>query len=141
MQGGYSRNDTHATNQEVSMNRSLAGIIALGLLCAPMAWADKGLESTDPLTPFAFETITVSSTAIGFTAATYNPTTGKAKRVFLSCATNPIRFRYDGTNPTTTVGHVLSAGSSINITGGNAIDNFKMIASGSDATCSATYER
>lgn len=121
------------------MNR-LAIAMALGLGLAPMAWAD-GLQSSDPLLPFAFETITVSSTAVGFTSATYNPATGAAKRALLSCETNPIRFRYDGTNPTTTVGHALAAATMINITGGNAISQFRMIASGSDSTCSVTYER
>lgn len=122
------------------MKRLTVAVMLAGMALAPMAWAD-GLQSSDPLTPFAFETITVSSTAVGFTSATYNPSTGMAKRALLSCETNPIRFRYDGTNPTSSVGHALAAATMINITGDRAIQNFRMIASGSDSTCSITYER
>ena len=117
-------------------------LLVIGLVgLSPLVLADTGLESIDPLVPFAFETITVSSTAVGFTSATYNPAAGKAKRAQMTCETNAIRYRYDGTAPTTTVGHVLAAGGALSVLGDPAIDNFRMIASGSDATCSVTYEK
>jgi hypothetical protein len=91
-----------------------------------------------------FESITVSTTAIGPTAAKLkiNQTGGMFKRavkVFLTTETNSIRLRWDGTDPTASVGHLLTAGSSITVEGEQNVANLKMIRSVADGTVMLTY--
>jgi len=91
-----------------------------------------------------FETITVSSTAIGFTATKIKPTTGDFKgmtavEAFFTVETAQIRFRCDGTDPTSSVGHLLSSGDSVTIRGKNNVNNFKAIRVSSDATIQVSY--
>lgn len=59
-----------------------------------------------------FETITVATTAIGPTSATLNSSThGQADRaLFGPLETAQIRWRDDGTAPTSTVGHLMQIG-------------------------------
>lgn len=62
-----------------------------------------------------YESITVSTTAIGFTAAKLAPVAGayagkKAEAALVTVETQPLRFRADGANPTAAEGHVLIAG-------------------------------
>ncbi len=94
------------------------------------------------------EAITVANAAIGFTASIIqsNPVT----LVSCSAETAQMRFRVDGTDPTTSVGHVLEAGQWIcigNCTGlGQAsalqqITNFRAIRTGSTSgLLFCTYE-
>lgn len=95
------------------------------------------------LEAFAFETITVSSAAIGFTLATWaNPTSGGAARMALvTLETNPARWRADGTDPTASVGHLLGAGDGLKVWGGYDLTSIRFIATGSDATARVTYYR
>lgn len=92
---------------------------------------------------FAFESISVSSSAIGFTTATWsNPTTGSAARMALvTIETNPVRWRADGTNPTASVGHLLGAGDGVKVWGATDITSIRFIATGGDATARVTYYR
>lgn len=63
--------------------------------------------------PFAKETIAVSTSAIGLTEATYNPTDGpKATEALIGVQAANIRVWFDGTAPTTTAGQVFVAGQS-----------------------------
>jgi hypothetical protein len=91
-----------------------------------------------------FETITVSSTAVPFTASkvTINQAGGQYKRAvkaFITVENNSIRVRMDGTAPTTTVGHLLTAGDGLLVTGDGNVANTKMIAAASDGTVQVTY--
>lgn len=96
---------------------------------------------------FAYETLTVSTTALSLTAATYAPvadrqTKGSAQKVFVTANDQPCRFRWDGGTPTASVGHKLAAGETIVITGLENIRNFKIIREGaSDSNVAVTYER
>lgn len=92
---------------------------------------------------FAFEAITVSTVAIGPTAATVNPTNAPgAKALFCTVESQPIRYRFDGTAPTSSVGHPALAGATIVLVGANSITHLKAIRSGgTDATLSCTYSR
>lgn len=87
-----------------------------------------------------FQVITVSTTSIGIAAATRDG----AKNCYLTVETNPIRWRYDGAAPTSTVGHPVAAGGQIVLTTRTEMDSFKAIrdttASG-DATVEATCEK
>lgn len=101
-----------------------------------------------------FEQLTVS-TAVGFTAskilvqtASTDTNEGQAfiesKRVdeaLVTVETNPIRVRFDGTNPTASVGHLFNAGDSFVVSGQNAVSKLRMIATGSNATVNCTYFR
>lgn len=60
--------------------------------------AGKGLD------PVGFESITVSTVAIGLTAATVNTTTAGA--AFITVEAQPLRFTTSGA-PTATVGHLV----------------------------------
>lgn len=86
--------------------------------------------------PFAFEQITVSTVAIGFTVATL----AEGNYAVVSIETNPIRYRSDGTNPTAAVGHLAAAGTVLEVCGKSAARNFKMIRQGAaDATAFVTF--
>lgn len=92
------------------------------------------------------ETITVDNSAIGFTAANIASPAKWGSRVrkafcTLDTSTGPIRFTYDGTTPTTTVGHILTAGNYVVIEGEADIANFMAIRTGSTSgTLIVTYE-
>lgn len=94
---------------------------------------------------YAFENLTVSSTAKGLTAAKLTPTTTalvgkKACRITVSCETNPVRFCFDGTTPTTSLGHLLAVGERATFEGTANLSNLKFIATGSDSSLMITYE-
>lgn len=93
-------------------------------------------------TAFASEALTIDSTAggIAFTAATYAPTGGvpkRAKRAFVTAETAQMRYTYDGTAPTSTVGHILEAGQSITVEGYTNVSAFRAIRTG--GTSGALY--
>lgn len=94
---------------------------------------------------YAFETVTVSTSAIGVTAALLSPTSGQPpQRALITIATNAIRYRYDGVSPTSTVGHYVVAGGSITVEGWQNIRNLKMIqdtGAGGSGIASVTLER
>lgn len=88
-----------------------------------------------------FESITVSSVAIGFTGAKIDPGSAAPapRMVLITVETNPIRYRYDGSDPTAAIGHSAAAGDVIRIFGRVNLKKFKAIATGSDATLRVTY--
>ena len=75
----------------------------------------------------AYESVIVADSAVGFTAATL----ARATAAFVTLETAQVRFRYDGTNPTSSEGHLMDIGDSIRIKGPNNIKNFKAIRTGS----------
>jgi hypothetical protein len=92
---------------------------------------------------YAYESITVSSTPIGFTAARLTDATklyGRdVKQVFVTVETNPVRFTVDGvTTPTADIGHLLSVGNIFTCDGNDAI-KFLAIRTGSDGALKCTY--
>lgn len=99
---------------------------------------------TDSKQPFAFEQITVSTAAVGLTTATWNlsaPATCAEIRVEV----DDVRYRMDGTNPTSSVGINLDSGDVLYLSNGSRTNNLaraKFIRSGSnDATLSVQYWR
>ncbi len=89
-----------------------------------------------PYVAFAFEQITVSNTAIGFTLATQQ----SAKKALVSIETNAVRYRSDPTNPTATVGMLASVGDQLVFIGPEII-NVKFIRATADALISVEYSR
>jgi hypothetical protein len=85
----------------------------------------------------AYEAITVSSTAIGFTAS--NMDSPRCRAVFITVESDQIRFRIDGTDPTSSEGHLVNAGSNITLVNEHDIHKFKAIRVTTDATLRVTY--
>lgn len=92
-----------------------------------------------------FETLTVSSVSKALTASVYstfestNNTHIDAKIATITTETNSIRVRFDGSAPTSAVGHLIPAGTSLELQSLSQIRNFRVIATGSDATITVTY--
>ena len=92
---------------------------------------------------YKFVGATVSSTALtlmtfGFTQAEVD----QADRARVTVATQAIRFRYDGTAPTASVGHLAAADTTFFIEGNQNLQNLQLIrATGSDGAASITLEK
>jgi len=97
------------------------------------------------LRPFAFEQITVGSSSTTLTAATYldrSTEAAKAQKAVEATITvenNNVRWRIDGGTPDANTGHLLTAGSSITLSGGTSIVNFKAYAPTPSALLVVTY--
>ena len=83
-----------------------------------------------------FETITVAAAAVGLNADAKEG----CRKAFVALETAQIRFRYDGGDPTATVGHLMNPGDVLSLEG-IGVNNFKAIRTGStNALLSITYE-
>lgn len=93
----------------------------------------------------ARERISVTDTAVGFTAAAYKPTSGDytgvcAKIAKFTVETADIRYRQDGTDPTTSVGKVVYETGEEIILGSQQIKKFSAIRDGAtSATIDVEY--
>ncbi len=93
------------------------------------------------LIPFNFETITVTDTAIGLTASKL-ASSPKPKKVFITAETASCRYRSDGTDPLSTVGHRLDPTDTLALEGYSSLNNVKFIRIGAtNATLQVTYFR
>mgnify|MGYP001594947450 CR=1 FL=1 len=72
--------------------------------------------ATSP-TAFAFEAVTITDSSTALTSGTYS----NATVATLTLETAQIRYRLDGTAPTSAVGHLLEVGQSIVLEGAAAI--------------------
>ena len=92
---------------------------------------------------FAYETITVADTAIGFTLATFQPTNSlAASRAVCTVETAPIRMLWDGTDPTASVGELIEPLDIFKVVGINNLKKLRMIRTGAtSATITVVYER
>ena len=94
---------------------------------------------------FAFGSGTVSSTALALTDAPFSisqPNVDAADRIRVTAATQDLRYRYDGGDPTASVGHLLAVGQTLILDGQNNISQFKIIrATGADGAASITLEK
>lgn len=94
---------------------------------------------TTALDFFAHESITVSSSSIGLTAATARKTNGtSAQHALITIETDDIRVYFDGTAADSS-GHLFNDGDVIEIWGSNAIANFRAIRVTNDATLRVSY--
>lgn len=122
-------------------------IIAALTLCAGEAYAGPGgCTNQGVLTPFADETLTISSTAIGLTAATFNPSGGfPAALAVCTLETDSVRFRVNGLNPTAAVGQIITASASapsqLTVCGFQSLANVRFIRVTTDATLTCSYYR
>jgi hypothetical protein len=122
--------------------KKLLGFLVLSFLPCQAHAVCNGLISQE-VQPFAFENLTVSTTALGFTATVYAPAgVFPARMAIVTVETNPIRFRADGLAPSSSVGHLISATQQLEVCGNAAIQAFRMIRqASSDATVMITYYR
>lgn len=85
---------------------------------------------------FDDEVVTVADSAIGLTSATYLTAT-KAE---MTLETAQIRVRKDGSDPTSSVGHIVEVGDLITLISASDIANFKAIRTGSTSgSLTVTY--
>lgn len=124
------------------MKRALLFLLALASCGGAVSAAPGGCTNDGTLVPFQFETITVSSTAVGFTSATFQPA-GQTPAIMavVTLATNDVRWRVDGIAPTAAIGHAYAATGALTVCGLQNIQQFKMIRQTSDATASVSYFR
>lgn len=118
-------------------------IVGLAFLAAPQTKAGPGGCTNDAsLVPMGDEQITVSSTAIGFTATKFAPS-GQTPAYYATWVveTNAVRYRDSGAVPTAAVGFPMSAGSAWNVCGSEAIKAALFIRQSADATVSVSYYR
>lgn len=88
------------------------------------------------------EIITVGIAAVGFTAAKLNPANqGRTEKVFVSVETDSIRWWADGSTPTSSEGHLFTAGQSFEISGAETLKNFQAIRVTNDAKLMASFMR
>lgn len=104
-----------------------------------------GIHNTLVRDAYEAEMLTVSDSVETLTASKINPTSGlkvAAQAVLITVADQSIRYWVSGDTPTASVGHLVPAGSSIEIHGNNNLKNFKAIrATGADAEIAVTYMR
>ena len=85
---------------------------------------------------FGYESITVSTTAVGITDSVRS---GR-DRALITVETDEVRFRSDGPAPTASEGHLVSAGDSIILESAQELVNFKAIRVTTDATLKVTTD-
>ena len=93
---------------------------------------------------FTHESITVSSSSVGLTEATYSPGTQvpPTRGAIITVEDQNIRFRIDGTAPTSSVGHLAKNDDTITLGSIDDVTNFRAIRqSGVDATIRVSYKR
>lgn len=78
----------------------------------------------------AYESVTVADTAIGISSSVYTVSGKNASQCIASTETAPIRFRYDGVDPTASEGILVQPGSFLTITGFPNIKAFRAIRTG-----------
>lgn len=92
---------------------------------------------------YAHESITVADTAIGLTAANINLAASlfalPLKRAVLTFETAQVRGCWNGTTPTSTVGHLFNPGDMIELNEADA-RAWKAIRVGASGAIKATYE-
>lgn len=120
--------------------------VALVALFAVTAEAQVCPGVTGPTANYRSEAITVSSTAVGFTAATINAASDQGKPLLfaeVTLETNPIRVRADGLNPTAAIGALWNSVSGGNVKfyvcGEASMRAFRAIRTVSDAAITAAY--
>ena len=73
-----------------------------------------------------YEKLAVAASAVGLASIP-----SMATRAYIQCDTAAVRFRYDGTDPTTSVGTLIAVDGSITLKGEDVLDTVKFISAGS----------
>ena len=132
------------------MSRVITLVIAATLCLSQTIHAQQNPNSQTTIRDtFANEAITVAATAIGFTAATINPTctdcpVNTLRATLATCVleTADIRILTSGTDPTSAVGILITAGQSFLVYGYDDISAFRAIRTGgSSGALTCQYSR
>jgi hypothetical protein len=95
-----------------------------------------------PTIGYAYEQLTVTTAVQVLTPSKYAEVKGGATDAFLTLNGGNVRYTYDGTTPSGTVGHVLLDGGILVLKGQNQMSNFKCYQTGSAGSeISVSYER
>jgi hypothetical protein len=126
------------------MRRGMLVLVCLTGLVGLPGWsvAQTCPLSTPPYAaydPYDYEPVTVSSTAIGLTAAKILPTATPPSMALVTVEANTISFTMTATTPTAAVGHQAIAGQTITLCGRPAMAAFRAIRVTADATLKVTY--
>jgi len=106
--------------------------------------ASGSVVRTRPNIGFATESLTVSNTVQVLSPSIFKDsvTSGGADSAFITNYGAAIRYFYDGSTPTASVGHVLADGGILVLNGQNQMDAFKCIRlSATDSIITVTFER
>jgi hypothetical protein len=100
-----------------------------------MAWFGGFTLETYNRIPGDYEEVTVGVSVGGLTQAKIMPTTGPyarlaARAALVSAENGDIRFRIDGGLPSASIGHYLTSGDTLVLTGTQAIQQFRGIRCG-----------
>lgn len=89
-----------------------------------------------------FEQLTVTNAVQVLTSSKYMAAgmSGGAQKAFLTNYGNAIRYTYDGTTPSATVGHVLPDGGALVLEGQQQMASVKFFRVSADSVISITYE-
>ena len=96
----------------------IASVMVILFMFVSLAWAGA----------YNYESITVADTAIGFTDSAINRGDGiRPYRAVFVVETAQLRFRVDGTAPTSSEGTLAEVGDIVTITGEHDVEAFKAI--------------
>jgi len=90
-----------------------------------------GTSKTEVYLADDYESLTVANAAEGIGPAWANSKT--AYKAFMTAETAEMRFRFDGTAPTSTEGHIIDDGDTLELYGNKNIVNFLAIRTGNDS--------
>jgi len=89
--------------------------------------------------PLDHEELTISNSALGFTAGTIQQAAGNAAIAVVTVETDSVRYWLDGTTPTSSSGHLAPADTAFTICGLNSIKNFLAIRVTLDASLKVSF--
>jgi len=110
-----------------------------------MAWFGGFTIETYNRIPGDYEDVTVGVSAVGLSSTKIAPVTGpyarlSARAALMSSENGDLRFRIDGGLVSTSIGHYLTSGDTLVLTGTQAIQQFRAIRSGdTDGVLRVTY--
>ena len=128
------------------MRKTWRAIVALlGFVLLPGAVQAQVCPGvTGPVEAYAREAITVSTTALPFTAGTYADGRGDVKFAQVTLESNNIRVSVEGLVPSATVGELWETSTNVKfvVCGQTSVRRFRAIRQGAaDATLTVTYFR
>lgn len=127
------------------LKKLLVGAAIMLWLC-PVLHAEESLGE-DVTKPFDYEEIEVAGTAVGLTSTKYSPSGSSIAKQAMCVVEGgqDIRFRLDGTDPTSSTGTILSSADVIYLKTYTDVSQVKFIraslTSGTSATVNCTYRR
>lgn len=101
-------------------------LISAALLAGAVSASAQGLVET------TYESITVTGTAVGLAAATYQPASAPLQMAFCTgrLEVAEVRYRMDGTSPTASEGTLLEVGELVTLVGNGDLSRVKFIRTG-----------